>query len=693
MSLETQAVGQLFIEVGCEELPYRWGELARKALSENLLKLLGTLPHGGLRSWASPRRIAVAIEDVPLSRPRTERVVTGPPVDRAYVNGVPGPSAIGFAKARGLGPDDIFVQESPKGRVIAIRITEGGESTLDILSTGLEAAIRDIPFPKTLRWGVLPFRWGRPIHWICATLGGQRIPASMSGLDTVDTSKGNRWNPEPFKVTGADAWLAALLEKGVMADVAARKESIRSQLEATASGLGVSLDLADAKDLLDEVTDLVEWPVVIPGRLPESLMDLPPRLLKESMRVHQRIFPTRTERGELAPVFLAVSNNPHGDPAIIAAGNARVLNARFEDARFFFDEDRKKGLDAHGQKLERMQWVRGLGTMAEKQLRISQLAEVLAPSFGADPERCRMVGQLCKADLTTQMVGEFPELQGHMGRLYAAHQGMEPALALAIEEHYLPRFAGDSLPTTPEGRCLALCDRLDTLCGCFGIGLIPQGNADPQGLRRAAIGLIALLRDARVTLPAELLFATGLDSLGALVKKPGAEVQKELLEFLIARFRAQLLSEGRATDLVDAVLAAGGTELLALSDRVQALAELASTPEFGPLKATFKRVMGLTKDHTSTEYRPQEMQVDAEAALASAFESVRGQVEQAAASRDFSGALRLLSGLKAPVDALFDKVLVMDPDLAVRGNRLGLLRAIADLFRSIADFTRLSAEG
>jgi glycyl-tRNA synthetase beta chain len=688
----TSLSGELFVEVGCEELPYRWGAIARETLSANLLALLVGVPHGEVQTWATPRRVAVTIRDVAAGRPAVQKIVTGPPVERAYKDGQPTPAAIGFAKAKGRNVDDLVTVETPKGKVVALEVTEGGERTSSLVAAGLEGAIRDIPFPKTLRWGSLPFRWARPIHWVAALFAGERIAAEVAGLQTVSTSRGNRWHGEPFPVASTERWLAELAKRGVVADVAARRERIRADLEAASSRLGVVLDLTDARDLLDEVTDLVEWPVVVSGKLPTALLDLPPRLLKESMRVHQRIFPTSTVDGRLAPFFLAVSNNPEGDEAIVAAGNASVLNARFQDARFFFDEDRARTLEEHGRKLDRMQWVRGLGTVADKTVRLGGLASTLASHFGADPARAAQAAALCKADLTTQMVGEFPELQGHMGRLYAAHHGMDPALALAIEEHYLPRFAGDGLPTTPEGRVLAMADRLDTLSGCFGIGLVPQGSADPQGLRRAAIGLLVLLRDAGIPADLEWLFSMGLSGFETVLVRPAPDVRTDLSDFVLARFRAQAQAEGAPTEVVDAVLAAGGTDVCALASRVQALRELASKPEFEPLRVAFRRVMGLSKDHPTAEFEASVLVEPAERALIEAFHGVRGGVENAVRTGDHARALALLTTLKAPVDAFFDKVLVMADDPVLRANRLGLLRAIGDLFHSIADFTRLSSE-
>ena len=433
--------------------------------------------------------------------------------------------------------------------------------------------------------------------------------------------------------------------------------------------------------------------MAVAGTLPQHLMHLPPRLLVESMRVHQRIFDTRTADGHLSPVFVTVSNNPHGDATIISEGNTRVLTARFEDARFFYDEDRKRSLEQHGADLARMRWVRRLGTMADKAARVAALGQRLCEFLPeADPAQAQRAGMLCKADLCTQMVGEFPELQGHVGMLYARHGGEPEAVAVAIEEHYLPRFSDDGLPVTGVGRALALADRLDTLAGCFAIGLVPRGSADPQGLRRAANGVITILRDIGVSVDLGWLAELALEPFMPLASEPLAALRADLLAWFRARLRAQLLGD-HPTEVVDAVLEAGGDCAVRFSLRAQALAAVAASPEFAPLRTTFRRVMGLSKDHPSAAYDPAVLAEPAERALHGAFIDVRERAGGLVASLDYAATLAVMAELKAPVDRLFEDVLVMAEDPEVRRNRLGLLRSVADLFRSVADFTKLSAEG
>ena len=531
----------LFLEIGTEELPARFAAPAAEALAAATDKLLGAIPHGALRVYGTPRRLAVAVPDVAPARPSVTRLVTGPP---AAADPAP------FARGRGVDVSALRQVDGPKGKVWAFDQAQGGEPTRDVVAAGLEELVLGLPFKRTMRWGSGAARFGRPIRHVCAVLDGERVPARVAGLDTVSTSDGH-WllAPERFEVRDAAQWLDALRARYVLADRAERRDVILAALEAAAAAHGALARFDEA--LLDEVTDLVEAPSVVPGRFAEALLALPPRLLVESMKVNQRYFPLYDAAdGALTARFLVVTNNPAGDPELIGQGNARVLAARFHDARFFYAEDRKQPLASHRARLEGMTWIRGLGTMAERQDEVCAAAVRLAVKLEADPAQVEAAGKLCKCDLTTQMVGEFPELQGHVGRLLAEADGVAPLTALAIEEHYLPRFAGDATPSTRAGCALALAERLTLLARAFAAGLAPKGSADPQGLRRAANGVVAILLDAGVRIDLRTLFRVA-----------GATASDELVDFVVARLRATLLADGIATDLVEAVLAADSTDL------------------------------------------------------------------------------------------------------------------------------------
>lgn len=656
-------MSELFVEVGSEELPARFLAPAMEGLRAGVVKLLGAIPHGEARVYGTPRRIAVVIDDVAARRPSVERVVTGPPVAAAYRDGVATPVAEAFARARGVTVDSLLRVETPKGAVIAAKRLEGGESVETLLSAGLEEAILGVPFTRTMRWGSA--RWGRPIRFVCAIFGGRAVEGSVAGLPIGDTSDGH-WllAPERFRVTSGAQWIAELRERHVEPDLEARRQRIRAEL-AAAAGAPV-----EDEDLLDEVTKLVEAPSVVIGHFAEELLALPPRLLVESMKKNQRYFPLY-RGGALTNGFLVVTNNPLGDPDLIAAGNARVLNARFHDAKFFYAADRTKTLAGHGEKLAGMMWIRGLGTMAERQTRLAEAAGRLAKFVQADPEKASAAGLLCKCDLTTQMVGEFPELQGHVGRLLA---DADPVVALAIEEHYLPRFADDVLPTTPEGAALALAERITLLDAAFGAGMVPKGSSDALGLRRAAGGLVALILGWKVGIPLPNLFE----------EATGRPLSPELRDFVVARLRASLQDEA-PTDLVDAVLASGPHHLLSAADRVRALTTLPAA-DLAAIRGTFKRAAGLVKDHASGEYDHEALLVeDADRALSSAVWALRR------GGGDLPRVLAELLAIRPVLARFFDEVLVMHEDPALRNNRLGMLRAIVDNFSSLADFSRLSS--
>ena len=678
---------ELFIEIRCEELPARMIARAQRDLAANVVKLLKGIEHGAVSTWSTPRRLAVAVADVASGRPVQEKLVTGPPQRAAYKDGKPTRAAEGFARGRGVSVESLEIVESARGPVIAARIQTGGEQTADLIAAGLEDAVLSMHFPRPMRWGTGTVRWARPLHGVIALLDGTRIPLSVAGLESRTDTLGHRLTRGPITVTGSADWLTGMRTHNVEPDPGARRADIETQLKAAAGAL--SGEIRDW-DLVDEVVNLVEWPIVVTASFGEDLLHLPPHLLVESMKVHQRVFPLYVN-GALDHHFLVVSNQPYArqpeSAATISEGNQRVLTARFYDAKFFYAEDRKKTLSDFRARLEGMQWIRKGGNMAEKADRIAALSEKLAPLLGADPAAASRAGLLCKYDLGTQMVSEFPKLQGHVGNLLAGFDGEAADVAEAIEAHYFPRYQGDALPGTALSRTVALADRLDSLSGCFGLGLKPKGSADPLGLRRASIGLLQILLDARTSLSLpDLLTLTGLES----------TVQADLLAFLTTRLRGIFLDvysdNAAGTELVNAVMATGDTNPSALAARLTAMAAISATPEFGPLKTTFKRALGLTKDHASADWSATLFEADAERALGDALLSVRSTARHHAEAQAYDAALEALSTLKPSVDRLFDDVMVMCEDKTLRTNRLSLLRDIGNEFRQIADFTQLSAE-
>ncbi len=700
-------MSELFVEVLCEELPAAMVRPALDGLRDGLLALLAGVSTGAVRCYATPRRLAVAIADVAEGRPLTERLITGPPADRAFKDGAPTQAAIGFARGKGVDVDAIQVVDGPKGQVIAVAVREGGERAADLLAHGLPGVILGLPFAKSMEWGEGGTRFGRPLHRVNALLDGAPIAAEVAGLAVGHETLGHRLSPlGPLTFDSETTWLDGLRARHVEPDLDARKAQIRALLDEAAQRLGG--DRIDDPVLLEEVTHLVEWPTLVIGAFDKDLLNLPHRLLVESMKSHQRYFPVH-RGGELTHHFVVISNNPWGDEKLVAEGNARVLRARFYDARFFLAEDRKHSLAEHGKKLERMQWIRGLGSMADKQARVARLAAVVARTVGADPEVAGRAGALCKSDLTTQMVGEFPELQGHMGRLYARGGGESEAVAVAIEESWLPRGAFVEVPETLEGTAVALADRLDTLVGCFGIGQIPTGGGDVLGLRRAAMGIVAIDRRHALRLDLNALFAAAIENFHAgandgddrfgkwivargddAVARDADTLSDELVAFTLARLKAMLVGEGASADRVDAVLAVGAPEPLTLWNKVKALEAIAGTDEFEQVMRTFKRVLNITVGLDVSPVAPDHLVEPAEKDLGAAIADVAGAVEAAEAELDYSAMLRAMLALQAPVAAFFDAVLVDDPDPAIKARRIGLLGQCTRVFRRLADFSRIS---
>ncbi len=678
----------LLVEVRFEELPVSYIRGAATALEKGVVGLLVGVSHGDTRVFSTPRRIAVAVADVELGRPREEQIQTGPSVSIAKKDGEWTKAAEGFARGKGLVPDDLEIVEGPKGPVIAARVQTGGETTVELVAAGLEGVVLGVNAPKSMRWGSESTRWARPLHGVLAVFGGVRIDATVAGIQTTDTVVGHRRSTvEPTPVTDTASYLTSLRESWVEPDRDIRRAAIVAGLAAKAEALGVEVGGSEA--LVDEVTDLVEWPVFVVTSFEASLLDLPHKLLEESMQVHQRTFSTWKD-GKLSHHVLVVSNNPEGDEQTIAEGNTRVLAARFHDAQFFLQEDRKKGLESFRDGLARMRWVRGLGTMADKQTRVELLAGELAPHFGADEIATLRAGTLCKLDLVSGMVGEFPKLQGHMGRLYAEHAGEPDSVSLAIEEHYLPRHAGDRVPASPEARALALADRLDTLAGCFGIGMVPTGSADPQGLRRAANGVLSLVLDKGTAVSLRTLFAAAFSGYTEGIERTEVEVLNHLQEFTLGRLKATLHAAGHRTDVVEAVVAAGGDDPVQIRARVEALGRLSESGEFSDLMTAFKRVLNISKDHSDPSYDPGTFLEDEERALEDGVVGAETALQTYLANLDIDGALGLMQGLRPRVDAYFDKVLVMAEEPELRAARLGLLCRTSQLFLTVADFRRIS---
>ncbi len=698
---------ELVVEIGCEELPASYVRPALAALEAGVVGLVEGLDHGPVRTFATPRRLAVCIEGLQPVRASSTKLVLGPPAVRAFSDGEPTKVGLGFARGRGVDAADLKIVNSPRGQVVAAEIVEGGERAVELIAAGLDGVVRGLAFPKTMEWGTSDVRWARPIHRVNAVYDGVRIDGVAAQLPFGEHTDLHRLaEGRTAAFTGRADWLAALRAGAVEPDLWVREQQIRSLLVDATSTLGCDPIVDD--ELLEEVLHLVEAPTLVVGEFDAGLLELPHKLLVQTMRHHQRYFPVFRD-GALSNDFVVISNNPWADAQRVAAGNARVLLARFDDAKFFFAEDRKQRLEARGDDLQRMRWIRGMGTMAHKQARVAALAEALAPHTGADPAVVARAGSLCKCDLVTHMVGEFPELQGHIGRLYADAQGEPEGVGLAIEESWLPAYASDAVANSPAGITLALADRLDTLASCFGIGLVPKGG-DPQGLRRAALGVVRTAIEAGQRLDLHQVVGLAVHNLHAYVlaqpdgfdawtKARGTDstaatdqdaVVSELVAFILARFRASAIAAEVTTDVVDAVLATGDTDPVVLQAKVAALHGLSGNAEFTKIMITFKRVLNITRDAEYPAPPAGALTHSAERALHAAVDAVETTIAQAVAALDFGAALDAMLTLQKPVATLFDAVMVDSDDPTEKANRMGLLLRVGRTFLTLADFSRIS---
>ncbi len=705
-------MSDLLLELGSEELPARFVGPAAGQLHDAVTGLLAEarLAHGAVERFGTPRRLAVLVHDVAERQTDLEQDVMGPPVKAAFgPDGKPKPAAEGFAKSQGVKLEELRRVQTPKGEYLAAHVREQGKPAAEVLPGLLEAAIRKISFPKAMRWGEQTVTWARPLQWICALHGASRVAVGYGDVESGAQTRGHRFlAPEPFKLGSPAKYAERLLEAKVIADLPARKAKVLELAEAEAKQAGGRLLHDDA--LLDEVTNLVEWPTAVLGSFDPANLALPREVLLSEMRNHQRYFAVVDAAGKLLPAFVAISATPVKNPQVSREGYERVLRARLADGRFFYDEDRKVKLADRVASLGAVVFQQKLGTSLEKVERFAQVAAWLCEKLdvtGKEAESVQRAARLCKADLVTGMVGEFPELQGVMGREYALASGESPEVARAIEEHYLPRFAGDRLPESRPGALVGIADRLDTICGLFGIGKPPSGAADPFGLRRACLGIIHVALARGLRFPISGAVDRALELLGPKLTVPAADARAQVLEFVRGRLEA-LWAEEFPLDLVKAVLAAGFDDLWAARKRLEALAAIRGSADFLPLAAAFKRAVNILEKSADKEMAAlaagakalssldrvdhEKLAEEPERGLYKAALAARQKVEQGLAKDDYAATLREVTALKPAIDLFFDKVLVMAEDRAVRQNRLLLLAAIRELFGTVADLSLIQME-
>ncbi len=657
---------QLLLELFSEEIPARMQGQAAKDLermAREHLAAAGFLPEA-LKTFAGPRRLTLVAEGLPLAQADRKEELKGPRV------GAPQQAVDGFLRKAGLTQDQLVEQNG----VWMAFVEKKGRPTAEIVAEMVEAIVRGFAWPKSMTWGTGKLRWVRPLKRILCVLDREVVPFSIDGIASGDVTEGHRFMGEakPFVAKDFDEYVAGLEAHFVVLDVEERKARILEGCKTLC--FARHLELVEDQGLLEEVAGLAEWPTPVLGDMDPSFLDLPPEVIRTSMRTHQKYFAVRKPgQAGLAPHFITVANIEAKDGGkVIAAGNAKVLSSRLSDARFFWDEDVKTGFEPWLAKLDGVTFHAKLGTMAQRVERIVALAGEIAPLVGADVDKAKEAARLAKADLTSQMVGEFPELQGIMGGYYARHFGLDPEIASAIQDHYKPQGPSDAVPTAPLSVAVALADKLDTLVGFFAIDEKPTGSKDPYALRRAALGVIRIILDNGLRLP---------------LAKFGKE---DLLAFFADRLKVTLKDQGKRHDLVDAVFALGDDDLVRIVARVEALDGFLKTDDGKNLLAGYKRASNILKAEEKKgplpEGTPEEPAADsaAEVGLYQALRLLDRPLKDALAKEDFTGAMAQLAELRGPVDAYLDGVFVNDPEH--RDNRLKTLAAVRAAMGQVADF-------
>lgn len=684
----------LLIELGTEELPPRALKGLSDAFSEAIVEGLeqAHLGHGLVASFATPRRLAVLVHDLESQAPDQSLEILGPPADRARdEEGNWSKAAQGFARKNNVEAENLEILDTPKGDRLALRRTVPGARITDCLEPILERAVHGLPIPKRMRWGSSRDEFVRPVHWLVALLGETVVGCQILGLTSGRETRGHRFHCSEVKaLASATEYESVLKSAYVIADFDARRESIRQQVVQQAEILGARAVMDEG--LLDEVTALVEWPVALSGSFEERFLEVPAEALISSMQEHQKYFPVTNAAGKLLPHFIAVANLESRDPAQVVDGNERVIRPRLSDAEFFFQTDRQSALADLVERLGSITFQQKLGSLLDKTQRLEQLARWLAPHIGADPDQAQRAALLSKADLLTHLVGEFPDLQGIAGRYYAQHDGEPEAVAWALEQQYRPRFAGDQLPEGPVATTLALADRLDTLIGIFGVGLLPSGSRDPFALRRASLGVLRIIVENALPIDVRQALQTAFDQFpdGTL----NADAVSTTLAYILDRFGAWYEEAEVPVEVVKAVSAMAITEPLDIDRRVKAVHAFLRLPEAASLAAANKRVSNILAKQGAVlgglKISKDLLTEAAEQQLAAALAACQPEVSQALEQQDYSRALATLAQLKDVVDEFFDQVMVMTEDPSIRDNRLALLRDLRATFYQVADISQLA---
>lgn len=679
----------LLLEIGTEEVPAHVMPGILSQLKENAAKTFEELriEYKNIKTLGTPRRSALLVEGLAEQQADLSKENRGPAVNIAFdADGNPTKAAQGFARGQGVKPEELVTKD---GYVYAMVHEKGGQ-TVDLLGDTLKGLVDGLNFPNNMHWADLDYKFIRPLRWLVALYGQDVIDFEVANVKSGRTSRGHRFLSEgDFEIANAEDYVEACRKASIIVDQNERCEIIRQQIAEVAAANGGQAEVNE--DLLEEVLYLVEYPTALCGKFDEKYLALPAEAVITPMRDHQRYFPVLKD-GQLLPLFITIRNGGKEHLETVQHGNERVLRARLEDAQFFFDEDRKKTLEQHGEKLKTVVFQDGLGTIYDKALRLEVLAGYIADAIGAneqDKKDAVRAAKLAKADLVTGMVTEFTELQGVMGREYALLDGETKAVAQAIDEHYMPRFAGDSQPASVAGRIVSLADKIDTILGTFSRGLIPTGSQDPFALRRQALGIVNMLKEAQYHISLSQLVAKAMELLKITDAGQQAKLQNDVVDFMKLRLKNVLADAGIRYDVVDAVFVTVD-DIYGVFLRAQAVNEAVKQDMEKTIQA-FVRTGNIARKAEDVQAAVETglLAEQVEKDLCKAYEAASDKAEKEIASQDYDGAIATLSQLAAPIDAFFDGVMVMDKDEKVKNNRLGLLKLVDNLICQVADFSKI----
>jgi glycyl-tRNA synthetase beta chain len=699
----------LLLEIGTEEIPAGYIYPALKALAATLQKKMTEvrIEHGATQIYGTPRRLAVKVEKVAAKQIPLKAELTGPPVKVGIDEfGKPTVAAEKFAEKAGVKVDKLTIKNTKKGAYLCVVKTERGLATRTLLRDILPKVILATPFPKTMRWADLDIAFARPIHSILALLGSNVIQFKLGNAVSNRYTHGHYFmNPAKLKINSADDYVKRLKDVNVVVDLDERRRAVEGEIKKTAKTVGGRI-LPD-EELVGIVTNLVEYPIAVVGKFDKEFLELPDEVLITAMREHQKYFAVINKSKKLLPYFVAVNNTAARDMKLVAKGHERVLRARLADAQFFYQGDLEVSNNDRVEKLKGVLFQAQLGTMYEKTQRVAQIGKFIAKAvdFGLAGKKqenelkvqVSRAAKLCKADLVSQVVGEFPKLQGIMGRIYATIAGEFRTVSAAIEEHYRPTYSGGPLPETITGAVVSIADKIDSICGCFSVGLIPTGASDPYALRRQGIGIIQIMNDKGFSFSLRKLIKK---SLGQFELSGGAErndLSKKVYSFLQNRISQLLADQGYSKDTIRAIVDVSIDNVPNIWTRLEALESLKAKPDFEPLAVAFKRVVNILRKSDKLQHSRKPAKVDenlflhaSESALFCVYQTVEKKVSEAMDKGLFEEALLDIASLREPVDSFFDGVMVLAEDKSVRRNRLALLEHIAALFGKFADFSKLS---